>query len=152
MASMIYPHTLFQFGLRAALSNLIENFVRMSHLSVEQKIGEIDAVCSDEVALPVYRIVQEALTNVTKHARATHVLVDIRCERDRLSGTVSNNGNSPGSETIKLSRGIGLMVINERIKRLGGELTLGAGEEWPCQLRFSFPVTAGREAARLNRE
>ncbi len=67
----IYPHTLFQLGLQAALEGLVDNFCRVSHLDVERSIQGVDDCCSDEVALLAFRIVQEGLTNVAKHANAS---------------------------------------------------------------------------------
>jgi two-component system NarL family sensor kinase len=143
MAGMIYPHTLFQFGLRAALSNLIENFVRMAHQPVEREIGDIDGTCSDEVALLVFHIVQEALTNVAKHAQATRILVEIQCGGGRLNGSVSNNGRGVADGAAKPPGGIGLMVITERAKRLGGTVSIGADADWSYRLSFAFPVVCG---------
>ena len=137
MAGMLYPNALFQFGFRAALATLMENFTRMSHHTVEQEVGEIDGVCSDEVALLVFRIVQEALTNVVKHANATRIRVEVLCREGHLVGCVSNDGKV-FDPTAKLT-GIGLMVISERTKRLGGEVTVGIGNGWPYQVRFAFP-------------
>lgn len=141
MAGMIYPNTLFQFGFRAALITLIENFVRMSRHEVEQELGEIDGACSEEVAFLVFRIVQEALTNVAKHARATRIEVKVFCHDGRLIGSVSNDG-LPYDASVK-PMGIGLMVISERTKRLGGEVTVGVGDRWPYQLSFAFPARSG---------
>ncbi len=142
MASMIYPHTLFQFGLAAGLANLTENFRRMAHIPIEEEIGALDGCCSDEVAMLVFRIVQEALTNVAKHAQAAHVWVRVACDADGLSGSVSNDGLVPESGEHR-RKGIGLMVISERAKRLGGQVTVESCEGEPYRLLFAFPHRGG---------
>lgn len=140
MASVIYPYTLFQLGLAAALTNLIEDFRKMSHLPVELEVGAIDGCCSDEVALLGYRIVQEALTNVAKHARASWVSVKVFFDGEHFRGDVRNNGLSLESETKQT--GIGLMVISERAKRLGGKVEAGRDAGGAYQLSFAFPAKA----------
>ena len=146
MASMIYPRTLFKFGLKAALTGLIDNFGRMSHIPVKGEIGEIDDCCSDEVGLLVFRIVQEALTNVAKHASATQVLVKVACGEAGLKGSVCNNGAEAKDDDQRRNGGIGLMVISERAKRLGGQLAIASGEGWAYRLAFSFPPQVRQES------
>lgn len=137
MAGMIYPHTLFQFGLASSLSNLIDNFVQMSHIPVEREIDVREGCCSDEISLLVFRIVQEALTNVVKHAKATHVRVEILSDGQGLRGSVSNDGVAM-QEGGSGRRGIGLTVITERAKRLGGMVEVDSTGGRPYRLAFSF--------------
>lgn len=138
MASMIYPQHMFEFGIRSALDQLLENFEGMSHIVVVNEIENIDEFCYDELALLVYRIVQESLTNVAKHAHATRVRVRISCDGERLAGSIINNGK-PYEKGVHAA-GIGLMVLTERAKRLGGEVLTSADVEWSYRLSFSFPV------------
>lgn len=147
MASMIYPYSLSEFGLASALSSLIDNFVQMSHISVEREIQLLDGYCSDEIAMLVFRIIQEALTNVAKHSKATRVRVEILCDGQVLRGSVKNDGAVVrGESDSRGRRGIGLMVIAERVKRLGGTVSSGADGGWSYRLAFSIPTSVPKVA------
>ncbi|GEM_PF-4656046 len=146
MASMIYPHTLFQLGLQAALEGLIDNFCRVSHVEVEREIQGGDDCCSDEVALLAFRIVQEGLTNVAKHANASKVRVEAVCDGANICGRVCNNGPITPTDG---KPGIGLMVMTERAKRLGGSVSVKSDGLWPYQLVFGFPSQRNGRAGCL---
>lgn len=142
MASMIYPLSLFQFGLKVALLGLIENFQAVSRIPIEHDICDLDSGWSSEVSLLVFRIVQEALTNVGKHANASHVRIKMVCAGNMLQGSVCNDGRSREKDEADKRKGIGIMVLSERAKRLGGGVTIGQSTEGDYCLSFEFPFPA----------
>jgi signal transduction histidine kinase len=120
------------------LESLVDR-MRRAGLRVELRLPEsLDA----HVAPAVYRIVQESLTNVLRHAAGARVWVDIT-EHDRaVFLEVRDDGPGPGAEA---GCGYGLVGIRERVQRLGGELTAGAGPRgrgFAVQARL--PLLAGR--------
>lgn len=147
MAGMIYPHTLSQFGLASALSNLVENFSQVTHIAVEQKIGTVDGHGSDEISMLIFRIVQEALTNVAKHAKAENARVEVECVEGLLKGSVCNDGVPFVPLDGNQRCGIGIMVLSERAKRLGGQVTVGVGDGWSYCLSFSFPLIQAAQSS-----
>ncbi|MBA5636952.1 CHASE domain-containing protein [Duganella sp. LX20W] len=114
-------------GLNAAVEWQIAQFRRHGGLACELDVGDEIAV-DDLCATALFRVLQESLSNVLQHARASAVRVALRQRDGVLTMTVSDNGvgiaptvrNKPGS--------FGLVGIEERIGLLGGHCTIGAGE------------------------
>jgi len=89
------------------------------------------------VDLTAYRIVQEGLTNATKHSRAAHAEVLLRYDDGHLEVTISDDGPGGGGDD---SGGHGLVGIRERVSVYGGELEVGPRPEGGFALRASLPL------------
>ncbi|CAM5454907.1 hypothetical protein SSPIM334S_01277 [Streptomyces spiroverticillatus] len=98
--------------------------------------GSVDGPLPTEVDLAAYRILQESLTNVTRHARATSVTVRVEYAPDRLVLEVADDGRAaPGPY------GSGIVGMRERARALGGELTAGPGPGGGFAVRARIPRT-----------
>ena len=123
----------------ARLDELVDR-VRSAGLAVDLRVeGERDGL-DPAVDLSVYRIVQEALTNTLKHARATRVEVLVRRRGDVVEIDVSDDGRGVEPSTRP---GHGLTGIAERVALLGGELETGAGAAGGFRLRALLPAAPG---------
>jgi two-component system sensor histidine kinase UhpB len=89
--------------------------------------------------LALYRVAQEALTNVQRHARAQEVWFQLTQQDGKVTLLVSDNGTGPRVESPK-EGGFGLRGLRERAARLGGELYLDPRPGGGSQLRFSLPL------------
>ena len=109
----------------------LENALR--HLITEFAFGENGIQCefhyelkqppeNETVLFTLYRLVQELLNNISKHAGATHILIILRQQRDTIQLHVSDNGI--GISESKRRGGFGLRGIEERVRALGGDWTL----------------------------
>jgi signal transduction histidine kinase len=133
------PAALDELGLVPALTSLLQRTASTSGLEVEsdlQLAGE-DARLSPELETTVYRLVQEALTNVVKHAEAHSVTVRVREAAGSLDILVADDGRGmqgPGGS------GFGLVGMRERVELAGGELTVRAGEEGGTVISGRLPV------------
>lgn len=143
------PATLDQLGLRAALEDLAE---RVSH-SVRFEIAsdlQIDAERLDaDLETAVYRLVQEALTNVVKHAEASAVTLQVRLveQGGRLDVLVSDDGC--GFDTEAEREGFGLDGMRERVELVGGELQIESKPGSGTRMMASIPV-AGEAGSGLD--
>jgi two-component system sensor histidine kinase UhpB len=136
------PAALEEMGLAGALTALVEGW-RDSHpqvavaLDIAGAEGEID----ETTALTAYRVAQEGLTNVFRHAGATRVLLAVAREtRDgapALRVSVSDNGAGLGAD---MREGIGLRGMSERVGVLGGRLTLRSQEDGGARLEAALPL------------
>ena len=145
MASMVYPKAITQLGLTAALEQLFLNFEQVSSVHVQRQINKnMDGRCSPLAELLIFRIVQEALTNIAKHTKAPCVLVQIVINDRGIEGQIRNNGIDETSASSN-DQGIGLMVMRERAKRLSGTVDISRvfDHEWWHRIVFAFP--AGKE-------
>jgi two-component system, NarL family, sensor histidine kinase DevS len=136
LAVELRPKALDDFGLVAALERLTESFAEQTGISVEfAPTGE--GRLPPEVETALYRIVQESLTNVVKHARASRVSIVLTRRRNSASIVVEDDGVGfePGRET---GDGIGLLGMQERVGLLGGRVALesrpGAGTTFVAEV------------------
>ncbi len=134
-------------GLVAALQWMISRFEQRTGIACELRMGEgaIDGAqhLPQEVQLVAYRTAQEALTNVSKHAQATRVVVDLSLTGGVLSLEVSDNGRGLTSEDLAKARSFGIRGLHERAGTVGGwvDLSSGAGG---TSLILSVPLRNGR--------
>lgn len=127
------PFEMNDFGLDVSLPQMpvIAQLERMDY-AVLLEITQ-SAPLTDEAMTNLYRIAQEALTNVLKHAHGTYVLVQLRDEAEGVHLRIEDNGAGlphPGAVDAPRSRlGFGLMSIRERVESLHGTLSIAPGEE-----------------------
>lgn len=122
------------------IDELIAN-ARKAGLTVESRVAHGIGPLSPVIDLAAYRIVEEALTNVAKHAGPTSVRVDIRRSSENLELEVSNALGTPGPKPV--SAGVGLLGVRERVMLVGGTLEVGAVENGEWRLRAELPLDGG---------
>jgi signal transduction histidine kinase len=95
----------------------------------------------------IYRTLQEALTNIGKHAQAENVMVQVRNGTGRISFRVEDDGNGFDVEELKaktvIEKGLGLAAMNERARMLGGVLHLWIEPGKGTRIDLSIPITLG---------
>jgi len=143
LARNLRPSHIDQFGLTDALNNLLDRVAQSADLRLERRLENVDIFRSEE-ATHVYRIIQETLNNVLKHARATRVLVvlerDLRCVRIR----VEDDGKGFDVATVGRPRsrtGIGLTSMGERVRMLGGSFAIQSAPSQGTKIRIELPLT-----------
>ncbi|MCX7682594.1 MAG: PAS domain S-box protein [Anaerolineae bacterium] len=126
LATDLRPVALDFLGLIPALEQYVETFSEQHGIPVEFETVELDPEdrLPPEVETALYRIVQEALTNVIRHARATRVDVLLERRNDRVIVIVEDDGVGFDVEAAKLSGRLGLLGMQERAEMLGGWLTI----------------------------
>ena len=138
LAVELRPKVLDDFGLVAALERLTETFGEQTGMSVQfQQLLPTSDRLPPEVETALYRIVQESLTNIVKHARATSVSVVLARKDDSVSVVVEDDG--VGFEPhLARDGGIGLVGMQERVALLGGRLAIesrpGAGTTFVAEV------------------
>jgi signal transduction histidine kinase len=132
------PATLDQLGLVAALEDLAERVDQGSEFELLTDL-QIDAErLEGELETVVYRLVQEALTNILKHAGADHVDLQIQSREGRLDVIVSDDGK--GFDSSGEQRGFGLAGMRERIELAGGELRIESRPGAGTRVMASVPL------------
>jgi len=113
-----------------------------------------DALLPPPVAEALYRVAQEALHNVARHARATRVDVHLRCVPEQVALTVGDNGT--GFDPAQSQRGLGLANMQERMLAVGGRLAVesqvGIGTTVLAEAGLTRPLGAQMDIARLDRD
>lgn len=121
------------------LGRLVEQ-ARATGLEVDVRVHGTPAELPATLDLSAYRIVQEALTNTIKHARASRVDIDVAYGQDDLVIKVRDDGRGLAASD---GRGHGLVGIGERVHIFGGTLTAGAAEHGGYVLRATLPYAGG---------
>lgn len=142
------PSMLDDFGLQPALEWHIRDVSRRFGLTVDLAThGDLDTL-PDSHRTCVYRIVQEALTNCVRHARATQVQVQIDRRGDALEATVADDG--VGFEPQSRPAGLGLRGIEERVRDLHGSVTVTTAARGGTTIRVTLPLPAAAEVPIAN--
>lgn len=130
-------------GLQAALEWQIKDFKKRSGIACELLVPDdaVFAAIGSKVDIVLFRIVQEGLTNVLRHARATRVELCLQAQDEQLILSIRDDGVGALPEQGKQSGGFGLLGIAERIAALGGEFDFGNSRAKPgCSLIVRIPL------------
>lgn len=139
LARDLRPPVLDALGLEVAMQTYCTEFTRRTHLPVLFEADESLPQFPDAYNITLYRALQEALTNVVKHARASQVWVDLSVEDDCVTLTVQDNGIGFRQEKTA-SDGIGLAGLRERIAVAGGTLNISSTPKRGTVLSVQFPL------------
>lgn len=127
LAHDLRPPVLDTFGLNASLEGLCSDFARRTQLAVQYNGTELPPL-TDPVTISFYRFLQEALTNIAKHAAAQTIEVTLNYTNltQQVCLTVTDDGKGiPTTETMdEISSGVGLTGMQERFELLGGKVTI----------------------------
>ena len=140
IAADLRPMMLDDLGLNAAIEWLGRESARRMGLAVTVQLGEVDPALDGRASTAVYRMVQEALTNVARHARATHVRIDLRQTDSELVLTVHDNGIGFPKNKVHKEGSFGLMGIRERAYLLGGSLEVDNPPEGGGRITVHLPL------------
>ena len=137
----LHPATLDDLGLAAAIDSSLRGLARRQDIRAELHQKDLPERLSREVELAAYRIVQEAITNVSKHANATECHVHLTHLRDRLLIEVEDDGVGFVEDTDRpiIARGLGLISVRERAARLGGTFNILSTPGEGTRLIVSLP-------------
>jgi len=139
LAVELRPSALDDFGLVAALERLAESFAEQTGISVDFQTALADERLPEEVETALYRIVQESLTNVVKHAQARRVSILLARNDGAVKAVVEDDGQGfdPAEQT---DDGYGLMGMRERLALLGGRLEVESGHDGGTTIAAEVPV------------
>lgn len=134
---LLRPSMLDDLGLIPALKWLAREVSRTSHLEVEVVADELSIDLPEGHKTCVYRVVQEAIRNSSRHAGARQATISIECEKHRLRVTVQDDGKGfdPTQE-----KGVGMLGMEERVSRLGGTLRVISEPGRGTTLIFELPL------------
>jgi signal transduction histidine kinase len=142
LSQLLHPAMLDDLGLVAALDWYVRGFSKRYELRAEFQHDGVHERLAVETEVAAFRIVQEALTNVVKHARATSCRVTLRCRDQRLNLTIEDDGIGfdVTSANTKERRGLGLVGIRERVAQLSGIFRIERGVPAGTKIVVELPA------------
>jgi signal transduction histidine kinase len=135
-------------GLVAALQWMAQRFEKRTGIDCAYRTSHEHLELPSGVPLVAYRAAQEALTNVSKHAKASRVAIDLSLVRGVLSLEVSDNGRGLGGDDLAKARSFGIRGLRERAETVGGWVDLSSSASGTTMI-LSIPVGS---RARLGRD
>lgn len=129
VARELRPGILKEFGLPAAIECQAEDFSQRTGIVCRVKCDDDGIELDEKSSLALFRILQEALTNVAKHAHASLVVVRLRREKDRIALEIRDNGRGVSEADMNKPKSFGLRGIRERASSLNGEFSITPVEQ-----------------------
>ncbi|HXT42246.1 MAG TPA: PAS domain S-box protein [Candidatus Angelobacter sp.] len=124
IATELRPGVLDDLGLEAAIEWQIQDFQKRTGIKCEFSSNLNDARLGPDRATAVFRIFQETLTNIVRHANATRVKIKLEASRGRLILRVEDNGRGVAARDLSGAKSLGLLGMRERATMLDGEVTI----------------------------
>jgi PAS domain S-box-containing protein len=140
----LMPSILEDLGLFASLQWLMENFSKQHGIHITLDMEDIDHLFSREIQVNIYRVFQESFTNISKHADAKEVFIEVKKEGDSISFVVKDDGK--GFELNKIinrkfnEKGVGLMAMKERMHMMGGTFEVNSLPGKGTTIKFVVPI------------
>ncbi len=141
IAHNLRPVHLDRLGLTASIEEMVETMASATGLQFSADIEPLDGLLSKDEEITCYRIIQESANNIVKHAAATKAYVEIWRENDALRITVRDNGRGVEGSAARPGRGLGLTSITERLRLLGGSLTIDSAPGQGTALEMQVPLS-----------
>jgi signal transduction histidine kinase len=139
LAVELRPKALDDFGLVPALERLVENFREQTGMTVQLEARLGPERLPGEVETALYRITQEALTNVVKHARARRVSIVLTRRDGSATAVIEDDGRGIGDADD--TEGLGLLGMRERLELINGKLSIESSEETGTAIVAEVPIS-----------
>lgn len=138
MLHRLRPPALDSMGLEQALMSLCDNWQQNAQTLCEFKVPTLPEGLNDYACVTVYRIVQEALTNVTRHANAKHVRVELTLDSQGLNLNIEDDGQGM-ADTQAVHQGFGLLGMQERVASVAGRMSISSKLGQGLRLAIQIP-------------
>lgn len=138
------PVLLDDLGLKPALRALIEHFSERTAINVTLHFEVDDIAIPDDIETTIYRLAQECLTNIEKHADANRVTIRLTWQAAQLHFEVTDNGKGFNPRTAQ-RQGIGLVNMKERVEVIGGTFALHSEPGSGAQISATMPCRQTRK-------
>lgn len=145
VARELRPGILKEFGLPAAIECQAEDFSQRFGIPCRVQCDEDGIEPEPDTSLALFRIAQEALTNVAKHAHASLVVMRLSRESGNILLEIRDNGRGISQHDMQKPRSFGLRGIRERVSSLGGDFAIGAAEHGGTHLVLHVPESRSSE-------
>ncbi|WP_277182931.1 PAS domain-containing sensor histidine kinase [Caballeronia sp. BR00000012568055] len=139
------PVMLDDLGLAAAIDWLVDDFTRRHRIEVSQTVDTGDLIFNADAATAVFRIIEEAFTNIVRHASASTVDLSLHADDSKCTLRVGDNGVGAASLPAPIGKAFGLLGVRERAHALGGRVSIDSRPETGFVLTVVLPRESVRE-------
>ncbi len=139
VSRLLRPQALDDLGLEAALKAMVGDFEARTGVRATLALDHGAAAAATEMQVTVYRVIQEALTNVARHAEASRVTVTVALEQDGIALAVADDGRGAAEEPTPH---LGLLGMRERVAEMGGRFTVRTSPSMGFRIEAWLPMGA----------
>jgi signal transduction histidine kinase len=143
IATELRPSVLDQLGLHAAIEWQGQDFARRTRIPVDLDVTDGNASIPDLVASSAFRILQESLTNVARHARASRVVIRLTVTPHQLTLEITDDGVGIAPQRLEGTASLGLVGMRERALGCGGELRVSGRPTLGTTVSLTIPLAVG---------
>jgi PAS domain S-box-containing protein len=140
ICSDLRPHVLERLGLSAGIEWFVNGFAKRTGIRCSLSLSARIPHLANELALVLFRVLQEAMTNVARHAQATTLDVTLTARSEGLRLTVRDNGKGIAREEVESPESFGIIGIRERIRFRGGKSTFDRGKKGGTVVTVWLPL------------
>jgi PAS domain S-box-containing protein len=141
LAYQLHPSVLDDLGLTIALQSFVQDFIQWAHVPATFRAHSVPGAIPQDIAACLYRLTQESLRNVARHARASQVAVEIIGEKNGLRLEITDDGQGFDVEMIQNHKhGLGLVGMHERVSYVNGTLTIDSREGKGTKISVWVPL------------
>ena len=141
LAHRLHPSVLDDLGITSALRVCADEFEQREHIPIRLTLQESEKPLGRHLAECLFRVTQEALRNVAKHAGAKHVSLGLSYHEDHVLLTIEDDGRGfTHHDRHTVNRGLGLVSMGERVRLLAGTLTLTSDPGQGTRLSVAIPL------------
>ncbi len=137
------PGMLDDLGLEAALASYARRFSRQYGIACDLSLSREDFGLDEPMSTAIFRIVQESLTNIARHAEARHAMVALEERGDRLLLTIADDGRGLPAEADEARTRLGIVGMRERVRLLGGNVSIDSSPGRGTHVEVSLPKFHG---------
>ncbi len=148
LSKSLIPPSLGDIGLVEAMEDMVNNIKAVNKLNFICEFDDVDDnLLSSSLKLTIFRIVQEQLNNIMKHASANTVWLRLHCKADKLQLTVKDDGI--GFDLKKKRNGVGLQNITSRTELCNGEVQIKTAPGRGCELMVNFVIDVNQNCVEV---
>lgn len=141
ISKALVPPSVKDLGLVESINDLVESLRMTNALQVQfTHSGDFDNVIDDKQKLMLFRIIQEQVSNVLKHAAATRIIIDLKLTAKLINLSIVDNGKGFELEKVKFKKGVGLSNIESRAHLFNGEVIITTAPGKGCKLFIQVPI------------
>jgi PAS domain S-box-containing protein len=144
ISSFLRPSMLFDLGLLPAISSLVSKFEKSSGIICHFQSGAEEINIDDRISIIIYRVLQEALTNIARHSGASIAVIAITLANGKIEMLVNDNGKGIARADVNSATSMGLAGIKERVKAVQGKVQISGCKESGTTMKVSIPLNQSR--------
>jgi len=141
LSHLLHPATLATLGLVTSVAGFCRKFSEQHNLGVTFEFSDIPNDTPEDVSLCLFRVVQEALSNVVKHSAAQEVRVTLIGATDRIDLRIEDSGIGFDPESPQNTAKPGLISMRERVRLIGGQFSIESEPSAGTRIRVQVPIT-----------